>query len=114
MNLKKYIGHRVRLARKKRGMTQEQLAEAAERAVETISNIERGHSYTGIETLERLAEVLGTPVRDFFEEAGELSGATKELLELEDQIRELVRELPDGGLLLAADIVGSLVRHKDR
>jgi len=37
------------------------------KAVETISNIERGHTLTGLETLERIAKALGMPIIYFFE-----------------------------------------------
>ena len=112
MDLRKYVGHRVRLARKQRGMTQEQLAEAVGKAVETISNIERGHAHTGLETLERLAGVLETPIRDFFEEAGEDRDVSRERLGLEDRLRGLSRDLTDGELRVSVDQAESLVRHR--
>ncbi|HIF49350.1 MAG TPA: XRE family transcriptional regulator, partial [Cytophagales bacterium] len=42
MELKKYIGQKVRSARLSRSLTQEALSERIGKAVETISNIERG------------------------------------------------------------------------
>lgn len=63
------LGRQVRALRLQRGMTQEQLAEAAELSVPYISHIERGRKRASLETLERLAEALGITV------AGLLAGA---------------------------------------
>ena len=49
-NLKTYLGAKVREARHAKGLTQEQLAERIEKTVETVSNIERGHTFTGPKT----------------------------------------------------------------
>jgi transcriptional regulator with XRE-family HTH domain len=59
MDLKSHIGIRVRSARRRSGLTQERLAEVVAKTVETISNIERGHTLTGLGTLERIAKALG-------------------------------------------------------
>src|SRR5438874_1849478 len=67
MNLKIHISIKVRSARLRAGLTQEQLAEAVRRAVETVSNIERGYSLTGLDTLEGISKTVGMPVAYFFE-----------------------------------------------
>jgi transcriptional regulator with XRE-family HTH domain len=54
----KQFGRRVKSWRQARGFSQEQLAEAIERSVETVSNIERGQASTGIATAFRIAQVL--------------------------------------------------------
>jgi transcriptional regulator with XRE-family HTH domain len=69
MDLKTYIGIRVRRARQDVAMTQEELASKIDRSVETISNIERGHTYTGLETLSEIGRVLNVPLVSFFEGA---------------------------------------------
>ena len=51
------IGERIRTVRKRRGMTQEQLAEAANLSVPYISHLERGFKRPSLETLVRLAGV---------------------------------------------------------
>ena len=71
------IGARVRSAGITRDITQEQLAEEVDKAVETISNIERGYSYTGLETLEKLGQALEIPIREFFEEYEEARSLSK-------------------------------------
>ena len=67
MDLKQHIGIRVRAARTRRGLTQEGVAEQIGKAAETVSNIERGQTLTGLDTLERLSRCLQIPVSEFFE-----------------------------------------------
>ena len=52
--------------RQMRGLTQEALAEAIERSVETVSNIERGETSTRLSTAIRLAEALGVELVALF------------------------------------------------
>ena len=50
MNMKIMIGLQVRTVRNRKDLTQEQLAEAIDRTVETVSNIERGNSVSTTKT----------------------------------------------------------------
>ena len=111
MDLKKHIGVKVRLGRQKRDLTQEQLAERVDKAVETISNIERGFAYTGLETLERISQVLEVPLRDFFEDADERS-LPRSRLELESTLRDFSRSMTDRELQITLDLVRSLANHR--
>ena len=81
------FGARIRELRKQRGLTQEQLAEAIGKSVDTISNIERGFSSTRIKTAARLAEILEVALPDLFEPA------TRPRLDRKRQ--QLVNELTD-------------------
>jgi DNA-binding XRE family transcriptional regulator len=56
------IATRIRDLRSARSMTQAQLAEAADVALETLSRIERGCMSPSVEMLERLAAGLDVPV----------------------------------------------------
>jgi transcriptional regulator with XRE-family HTH domain len=58
-DFKKLVGKRIREARKAKGLTQEELAEAIDKTVETVSNIERGVKLPGLATLENIRKVLG-------------------------------------------------------
>jgi transcriptional regulator with XRE-family HTH domain len=53
------FGKRVRELRLEKGMTQEQLAEAAGLHPTFISNVERGYRNSTLSTLVRLADALG-------------------------------------------------------
>jgi transcriptional regulator with XRE-family HTH domain len=66
MILKKEFGKRLQRLRKYKGFTQAQLAEAIEMSIETVSNMERGINGPSFDTLEKLANVLKTPVHEFF------------------------------------------------
>ena len=112
MDMKQYIGSKVRTGRKNLGLTQEQLAERIDKAVETISNIERGHAYTGLETLEKIGRVLEVPVRDFFEEVEAVRDVSIERLELEQRVRELIRSLSDDDLKMAVDQIELIAKHR--
>lgn len=61
------LGERIRELRKFRGLTQEQLAELIEVEQKHVSRLELGKSFPTIERLEKIAEALGVPLRDFFD-----------------------------------------------
>lgn len=100
-NLKSYIGMSVRAARERRGWTQEQLAEQVEKAVETISNIERGFSHTTLPTLERLAEALGVHISELFPADPAYGSGALERHRKERELVLLARTLSDSDLDVA-------------
>lgn len=65
--LKKQFGNRLKQLRRRRSITQEQLADLADLSVESISNIERGVFAPKFENLEKLAQVLKVDVKTLFE-----------------------------------------------
>lgn len=66
-DLKKHIGERVRKARKAKGLTQEQLAEAIDKTVETVSNIERGVKLPGLASLEEIRKALDVKLSELID-----------------------------------------------
>ena len=96
MGLQQDLGRQVRLHRERSGLSQVDLAEAIGRSVQMLGRIERGRSAPSLDTLEEIARVLQTPVRDFFEpgqvEEGvgrivqRLSGLTPGEVEWVDQV----------------------------
>ena len=64
--LRAQFGNRLRDLRKQRGITQEQLAEAASISVDFLSLVERGVNAPSFETLEQLSYALDVPVKEFF------------------------------------------------
>ena len=66
MGLQQELGRQVRLHRERSGLSQVDLAEAIGRSVQMLGRIERGKSAPSLDTLEEIARVLQTPVRDFF------------------------------------------------
>ena len=96
--LKQNIGLRVKTARQQQGMTQAQLAEAIDKAFETISNIERGKTAPNFSTLYDIASVLGLPMREFFDVDEEhLTDARQGLLM---QINTMISQMDDRQLNL--------------
>lgn len=61
-DLKSIVGARIKAARKAAGLTQAQLAEAIDRTVEAISNIERGRSLPPLDLLGRIAGEINCPL----------------------------------------------------
>jgi len=109
MDLKTHIGLRVKAARRRAGLSQEELAEKVGKAVETISNIERGHSVTGLETLEALATCLKTPLVQFFEDYSQVHqrGTRKRAL-AQQRVMEASEKLTDEQLIVAARLLNAL------
>ncbi len=61
------LGLKIRTLRKMAGLTQEQLAEAAEVSTNFIGYVERGQRALSIKTLDRIAQALDVSPKDMFE-----------------------------------------------
>lgn len=104
--LKKAFGRRVQELREQRGWTQEHLAEAIDRTVDTVSNIERGANSTRVEIAARLAGALGVELPELFEFAphiDELRGRRRQITRLARSLSDL----DDRTLTLVLDLVGT-------
>lgn len=64
----KEIGEKLRGFRKRRGMTQEQLAESIEVTFQQIQQYENGSSRLNTDKLQAIATALSVPIAAFFEE----------------------------------------------
>ena len=60
------LGVKIQTLRKVEGLTQKQLAEAAEVSTNFIGYVERGQRTISIKTLERIAQALNVKLKDFF------------------------------------------------
>ena len=106
MDTKNRVGLRVRLIRKNRGLTQEQLAELIDRSVDAVSLLERGKIYPSFETLERLSERLGVPLKELVDFR---EGEDPERVELETALAEAARKLDNRELATAVRQINALV-----
>ena len=97
-----------------RSLTQEALAGQVDKAVETISNIERGHTAAGLATLDQIAQVLGLPLRHFFEEAEIAQNLNQARLDAELSLQREARALTDEELRITLELARSLNKAKDR
>lgn len=61
------IGRQVQILRKRKGLSQDALAEMVGIDAKSLSRIERGAHYPAIETLERLANAMKLELKDFFD-----------------------------------------------
>jgi transcriptional regulator with XRE-family HTH domain len=96
LDLQTAIATRVLAAREARGMTQEKLAEAIERSVETVSLIERGRVLPTLDTLDKLSTALQLSIQDLIEQIG--PGVSASRVQAESRLRELARTLDDADL----------------
>lgn len=62
----KFLGNRIRAARKKCNLTQQKLADQADLAIKTVQDIEKGKKNPTYETLLRLIERLGISADTLF------------------------------------------------
>ena len=67
-DIKKDFGDKVRYYRKLKNLTQNQLSERINKTEETVSNIGRGITSTGIELIQVLANALDVKTMDLFNE----------------------------------------------
>lgn len=113
MGIKREVGMRIRAIRKLRGLTQEELAERIERSVEAVSNLERGKSLPGFETLKRLSRFLDVPIRDFFDFRTDDDGGGGDAhhRELLTGLMRVARRLQTRDLAIALDQIKALAQR---
>jgi transcriptional regulator with XRE-family HTH domain len=104
-HLKRHIGLRVKSARRATGLTQAELAEKLERAVETISNIERGQALPGLEMLAAIADATKVSVIYFLEGFDRQRKVSPSRQAQEQAALDAVRALPDRQLALLLRLV---------
>lgn len=105
------IGARIGVIRKRRGLTQVELAERIDRSVEAVSSLERGKHAPSFDILQRLAAALDVPMHDFFAPAGGGAENPKRAA-LFSELQDAARGLPLADLELAAGMVGLLARRR--
>ena len=66
MSIKKELGEKIKRLRKKRGLTQEQLAEMINVAPRTLSGIEIGENFVTADTLDKIISSLNTTSEELF------------------------------------------------
>lgn len=114
MSIKRRVGHRIKLARRRRGLSQEELADRVDRSTEAISSIERGRTLPNFVTLERLARALDVPVRDFFDIGPESGRDNPKRSRLIVELVDAGSSLTDADLELALEQVQALAKRRHR
>jgi transcriptional regulator with XRE-family HTH domain len=100
MDIKHRVGLRIKTIRKRRKLSQQELAENVDRSVDTISHLERGVSLPGVETLLRLSDELEVPILELLDLDGN-DGVSKKRSLLLATITDVARSLTDNDLALA-------------
>lgn len=66
-DVRQLVGRRVQTLRKRKGLSQEELAGRIDIDSKSLSRLERGAHYPSLETLDRISTELGVELRDFFD-----------------------------------------------
>lgn len=98
MDNKKKLGLKIKELRKRKGLTQEQLAELIDMEQNSISVIESGRNFPTLGTLEKIAQILEVNLSDFFnydyiDDIETIKASTKDIIRKMDnnQIRQLFK-----------------------
>lgn len=98
MDNKKKLGLKIKELRKRKGLTQEQLAELIDMEQNSISVIESGRNFPTLGTLEKIAQILEVNLSDFFnydyiDDIETIKASTKDIMRKMDdnQIRQLFK-----------------------
>lgn len=94
------VGHRIKVARVRAGLTQKELADLLSTAQSWVYLAEDGQQNLQLSSLRKLAQVLGTPVRDFLPEGSEAGPEYEAARETSEAFEKLIKQLTDAvGLL---------------
>jgi transcriptional regulator with XRE-family HTH domain len=110
IDLKRQIGVRVRAAREKAGLTQEELAHLVNRDKDSVSLIERGRTVPTLQMLLDLSAGLKIGLLDLV--PTEPVRKSEKRLKLEAEVIGLLADLSDDRLRYIRDQVASLVGLK--
>lgn len=111
MKLQNRVALRIKTIRKRRGLTQESLAEHVGRTADAISQLERGLYLPSFETLERLSDVMEVPIRDFFDGEG-AKGESPRRDVLLATLMDVARNLSEKDLGVAVQVVELIAGKK--
>ena len=85
MSQMKTIGERIRITRKKQGITQEALAEAIGKHPNLVARWERGEVKIKAETIKNIALVLGVPTSELIDDKNDESEHFIKISEYKDK-----------------------------
>ncbi len=98
MDNKKKLGLKIKELRKRKGLTQEELAELIQMEQNSISVMESGRNFPTLGTLEKIAAVLDVNLPDFFnydyiEDIDVIKASTEDIISKMDdnQLRQLFK-----------------------
>jgi transcriptional regulator with XRE-family HTH domain len=87
-----FVGQKIRMLRKERGMTQSELASRIGIIQSDLCRMEKGEYRVGLDTLFRILEVFGMNIGEFFGEESRLEDGLSQEAELAERFRRLSPE----------------------
>ena len=111
MRGKSRFGLTLAAIRRRRGLTQEDLAALIGRTPAALSKLERGGSYPQMETLIRLSATLAIPLRDLIDELDPNPPTDPRRITLEATLLDTARTLDQRDLEIAVDQVQAFARY---
>lgn len=113
INVKKEMGARIRLLRKRKGLTQEEMANRCGLHWTYIGGLERGERNPTLTTLHRVAGGLGVPIGDLINTPSFKKAPPTEDTK-EGKLLRLLRRKDPQSVDLAAGLVREVLRWRDR
>ncbi len=104
METKELLGRRIKELRRKRGLTQERLAERANLDVKYVGNIERGKENPTVATLERLAGALSVKMDQLLSFGHQIQGERQ----LRRRIIQILNKCDEKELQLILRMIGGI------
>ncbi|MEO0983698.1 MAG: helix-turn-helix transcriptional regulator [Pseudomonadota bacterium] len=105
----KAVGAHIRMARRRSGLTQKDLAERLNLSFQQVQKYEKGMNRVAAGTLADIAAVLDVPIQSFFPDEARDHGGDRlsftTMVELKAECRRLVNGFKDRDQLEAAHIV---------
>jgi transcriptional regulator with XRE-family HTH domain len=110
VELRKLFGASLRQRRRSRGLTQAQLAEAADLSLEMIGRVERGLTAPSFETIAGLISALRiAPAELFGAEPTDREGERREII---GRISQLLASASDAQVRQAERVLNALIRDE--
>ena len=106
------IGNKIRLTRKKLGLTQEELAERTDLHYSYIGQVERGDKNPSLNSLQKMAAALNVGIEFLLEENSDYEIDEAELLQKE--LWKLLRNRPKEDLQLLVSIARVIFGRLDK
>lgn len=107
-NIRLLTGERIRILRKERGWSQEELGERADLHHTYVGAVERGEKNASIDTLDKIAEALGVEMIDLFTLAHKQESVDR----LRSHVIEEVKESSPEMLRLIATLIQAMRSEK--
>ena len=108
MGIKEELGKKIKRMRVNRGLTQEQLAEAVDVSLRTLSGIKIGENFVTAETLDKIIKALNTTSEELFA-TNHLKEEQELIIEIENNIKIIAKNPTKLDILY--NVIKSLIKE---